>query len=141
MSVGLFLEFVEKKGLDVVPVKSGQATTTAREAAKAHGVPVSNIVKSLLVRELNGEFVLYLCPGDRRLELSEGVRMANADEVKEVTGHSIGGVPPFGHKKLLKTIIVDGFDESAPLWAAAGAADTNFKTSLAELVTIFKKQP
>ena len=141
MSVALFLTFVEKHKLDITPVKSKQATTTAKEAAEAHGVSVSNIVKSLLVRESNREFVLYLCPGDKRLELSEGARMAKADEVKKVTGHSIGGVPPFGHKTSLKTVIVDGFDGAAPLWAAAGAADTNFKTSLPELVTVFKKQP
>ncbi len=136
MSVELFLEFVEKRGLDITPVKSKQATTTAKEAAEAHEVPVSNIVKSLLVREASREFILYLCPGDKHLELSEGARMANADEVKEVTGHSIGGVPPFGHKTSLKTVIVDGFDEAVPLWAAAGAADTNFKTSLAELNSV-----
>ena len=136
MSVALFLEFVEKRGLDITPVKSKQATTTAKEAAKAHGVPVSNIVKSLLVREASGKLVLYLCPGDKRLELSKGSRMANAEEVKEVTGHSIGGVPPFGHKTPLKTVVVAGFDPAAPLWAAAGAADTNFQTSLSELNSI-----
>lgn len=139
MSIKLFSEFVEKRGLDITLVKSNQTTTTAKQAAAAHKVPVSNIVKSLLVREANGEFVLYLCPGDRRLELPKGARMAKAAKVKEVTGHSIGGVPPFGHKQSLKTIIVDGFDSSAPLWAAGGAADTNFKTSLAELTTTIKK--
>jgi len=139
MSVPLFLEFVRKYKLDITPIRSERATTTAKEAAKVHGVPISNIVKSLLVREANGEFVVYLCPGDKRLELKEGARMATADEVKEVTGHSIGGVPPFGHKRPLRIIIVDGFDESAPLWAAAGAPDTNFKTSLSELQRIIEK--
>lgn len=136
MSVSLFLKFVEEHNLGVTPVKSEQTTTTAKEAAEAHGVPVSNIVKSLLVREANGEFVLYLCPGDRQLKFKEGARMANADEVKEVTGHSIGGVPPLGHKRPLKTVIVDGFDSNTPLWAAAGASDTNFKTTLSELQKI-----
>jgi len=136
MSVALFLEFVKKHHLKIVPVKADKPTTTAKEAAETHGVPVSNIVKSLLVREPNGEFVIYLCPGDRRLDLKPGARMANANEVKEVTGHSIGGVPPLGHKQPLKTIIVDGFDSQAPLWAAAGAPDTNFKTTLTELEKI-----
>lgn len=136
MSVSLFLEFVKRHKLNIAPVKSEQATATAEEAAEAHGVPISNIVKSLLVREPTGEFVIYLCPGDRRLGLREGARMAPASEVKEVTGHSVGGVPPFGHKKPLKTIIVEGFDPTAPLWAAAGAANANFRTTLAELEKI-----
>ncbi len=133
MSVLLFLDFVKKHNLDIAPVKSDQPTATAREAAKAHNVPTCNIVKSLLVREPDGEFTIYLCPGDRRLELKEGTRMAIADEVKEITGHSIGGVPPFGHKTPLKTIIVDGFNAEEPLWAAGGAANTNFKTTLKDL--------
>ncbi len=136
MSVALFLEFVKKHKLNITPVKSERATTTAKEAAEAHGVPVSNIVKSLLVREADGNFVIYLCPGDRRLDLKKGARMANAGEVKEITGHSIGGVPPFGHKRKLKTVIVDGFDPEVPLWAAAGAADTNFETNFLELKKI-----
>jgi len=134
----LFLEFVKKHKLNITPVKSKHATTTAKEAAKAHGVPVSNIVKSLVVKEANGSFTVYLCPGDKRLKLPQGARMATASEVKEVTGHSIGGVPPFGHKTSLKTVIVDGFDPAAPLWAAAGAADTNFKTTLKDLEKIVK---
>jgi len=76
--------------------------------------------------------------GDRRLKLPEGARMANASEVKEVTGHSIGGVPPFGHQQPLRTVIVDGFDPTTPLWAAAGAADTNFQTTLGDLQKIAK---
>ncbi|MBM4401954.1 MAG: YbaK/EbsC family protein [Candidatus Cloacimonetes bacterium] len=133
MSVTLFLEFIKKHKLDITSVKSEQSTTTAQEAAKVHNVPVSNIVKSLVVKQ-DGEFVLYLCPGDKKLNLEKiGGRMATADEVKEVTGHSIGGVPPFGHKKPLKTVIVDGFDPTEPLWAAAGAQDTNSQTTLFEL--------
>lgn len=138
MSVALFLKLVKKHNLKIAPVKSERATTTAKEAAAAHGVPVSNIVKSLLVREADGSFMIYLCPGDRRLDLKEGARMATADEVKEVTGHSIGGVSPFGHQRPLKTKIIDGFDPTAPLWAAAGAADTNFETTLEELQNIVK---
>ncbi len=134
MSVSLFLEFIKKHKLNITPVKSEQATTTAQEAAAVHGVPVSNIVKSLVVKKDN-EFIVYLCPGDKRLNLEEiGGRMATPDEVKEITGHSIGGVPPFGYKKPLKTVIVDGFNPNQPLWAAAGAQDTNFKTTLSELI-------
>lgn len=139
MSVALFLEFIKKQNLNITPVKSKTATTTAKEAAKAHMVPVCNIIKSLLVKK-EDEFILYLCPGDQRLNLNEiGGEMANADEVKEITGHSIGGVPPFGHKKSIKTIIVNGFDENMPLWAAAGAKDTNFQITLPKLNNIVNK--
>jgi len=146
VSVPLFLEFVRKHNLDITPEKSAELTTTAAEAAKVHGVPVSNIVKSLVVKA-DGEFLIYLCPVDKKLDFKElsrrlgkkDVRMGTPDEVRDVTGHSIGGVSPFGHRKPLKTIIISGFDPDEPLWAAAGAVDTNFKTSLSKLQEIVKR--
>jgi prolyl-tRNA editing enzyme YbaK/EbsC (Cys-tRNA(Pro) deacylase) len=146
MSVSLFKKFVESQALDIELVDSENATRTAEEAAKVHGVPVSNIVKSLVVKA-GDEFIVALCPGDKRVDFEvlrkrlnkEVVRMATPDEVKKVTGHSIGGVPPFGHKKLLHTIIIPGFESSEPLWAAAGAADLNFQTTLTELEEIVEQ--
>ena len=117
MPVYLFEKFVKEQGLDIEVVGSSESTRTAEEAARVHGVPVSNIVKSLVVKA-GDEYVVCLCPGDKRLDLEglrvrlgkESVRMAMADEVKKVTGHSIGGVPPFGHSQPLRTIIIDGFN-------------------------------
>ncbi len=146
MSVPLFEKFVTKHDLDIELVESEEGTRTAEEAAEVHGVPVSNIVKSLVVKA-DGEFAVVLCPGDERLDFKalretlgkKSIQMADADDVKDVTGHSIGGVPPFGHEQPLFTIIVDGFDSAQPLWAAAGAATVNFKISLSQLEEIVKK--
>lgn len=143
MSVEVFEKFLAENNLPIQPVKSAKPTATAKEAAKVHGVPVSNIVKSLVVKA-DSEFFVCLCPGDKRLDFEKlkkllgkkDVRMANADEVKKVSGHSIGGVPPFGHLRPLKTIILEGFDPKKPLWAAAGAGDTNFQITLSELKKI-----
>ena len=91
---------------DIEIIETQESTRTAQEAADTHNVPVSNIVKSLLVR-IENRFELHLVPGDKRLDIegikkknmTENVSMANADEVKMITGYSIGGVPPFGHKQ------------------------------------------
>ena len=146
MSASLFIKFVEGQGLDIELVESEKGTRTAEEAAEVHGVPVSNIVKSLVLKAAN-DFVIALCPGDKRIDFKEvkanlnkeNVRMATPTEVKEMTGHSIGGVPPFGHQEPLRTFIVSGFDSTKPLWAAAGAADLNFKTNLSELKEIVEQ--
>lgn len=143
MSVELFKKFLKENNLDIELTRTERPTLTAEQSAKVHGVPVCNIIKSLVVRA-DLDFFVCLCPGDKRLDLDnlrrklgkEEGRMATPDEVKEITGHSIGGVPPFGHKKSLKTIIIDGFDCNQPLWAAAGASDVNFKTTLSQLKKI-----
>jgi prolyl-tRNA editing enzyme YbaK/EbsC (Cys-tRNA(Pro) deacylase) len=90
---------------------------------------------------------MYLTPGDVRLDFdlikkelnAQEVRMANAAEVKEVTGYSIGGVPPFGHTTGLETYIHPTFSNEYPLYAAAGSAFANFEISLEELQKLIFK--
>lgn len=143
MAVKDFKAFVEARKLDIKIIETKDATKTASEAASVHGVPVSNIVKSLLVK-VDDSFKLFLTPGDRRLDMEKikkdfaasQVRMANADEVKELTGYSIGGVPPFGHKKEIETHVVEGFDSLIELVAAAGSGNSVFKISLKELTQL-----
>ena len=142
MAVETFRKFLEENSIQLEIIITDDNTHTAIDAAKVHNVPVSNIVKSLLVK-VGNEFVMYLVPGDMRLDLerikneyqAESIRMATADEVKEITGYSIGGVPPFGHKVKLKTVIVDGFDINSMIVAAAGSSNSVFKC---DLKTIYK---
>ena len=79
-------------------------TKTAIDAARAVGCLPSQIVKSL-VFEVDGEAVLALVPGDRRLRTESlaraaggtTARRASLARVKEATGYAAGGTPPFGH--------------------------------------------
>lgn len=131
--MNLFEEYIKANNLDIELIETDESTRTAQDAANTHDVPVSNIVKSLLTK-VGDDFVLYLVPGDRRLDLeSIGGRMANADEVKEITGYSIGGVPPFGHITKLETHIMDGLDSSKTLLAAGGKPNIIFKITLEKL--------
>src|SRR5262249_32987884 len=77
---------------------------TALQAAQALATEVRNIVKSL-VFEADGQPVLVLCGGDRRVDTTrlaalcaaQQVRQASAERTRSVTGYSIGGVPPVAH--------------------------------------------
>jgi prolyl-tRNA editing enzyme YbaK/EbsC (Cys-tRNA(Pro) deacylase) len=146
MAVKDFKAFLEANNLDIQIIETTDATKTAAEAAQVHGVPVSNIVKSLLLK-VDDSFKLFLTPGDRRVDMEKvkkdfgalQVRMADADEVKEMTGYSIGGVPPFGHPKRIETHIVDGFDGSIELVAAAGSGNSVFRITMSALKDILSK--
>jgi prolyl-tRNA editing enzyme YbaK/EbsC (Cys-tRNA(Pro) deacylase) len=109
-----------------------ESTHTAQEAADAVGAPVAAIVKSL-VFIADGEPLLVLASGPNRVNpeaLGErlGVELgkADADAVKASTGYSIGGVPPFGHPRSLRTVMDEDFFACATLWAAAGSASAVF---------------
>ena len=77
---------------------------TALEAASSLGCEVGAIVKSLLFKTDNN-FSLFLVAGDKKASLKKikknikfnDVSMATAEDVKKITGFTIGGVSPVGH--------------------------------------------
>ena len=80
-----------------------QTARTANDAATALGCNVGAIVKSLLFK-LGDKFCLCLVSGDKRCSLNKlkkklsekDVSMASPEEVKQITGYTIGGVSPIG---------------------------------------------
>ena len=64
------------------------------------------------------------------------ISMASADDVKNVTGFTIGGVSPIGHLNKIEILIdlsLERFDE---LFAAAGHPNCIFKISFEDLSKI-----
>lgn len=114
---------------------------TAEDAARALGVTVGQIVKSLVFL-VGGRPVLALVAGDRRcrpealgpaLGLAGAVERADAASVRAATGFAIGGVAPLGHPAPLPCAIDSSLGRFAVLWAAAGHPHAVFQTSLDEL--------
>lgn len=109
-----------------------QSTHTAQDAATAVGCDVGAIVKSLIFLA-DDEPLLVLVSGPNRVDTSRlgkelGVKITKSDakRVKEATGYSIGGVPPFGHPAPLRTLIDPDLLSHEELWAAAGSATAVF---------------
>ena len=139
MATGLerFRQATAQLDLDIREVP--QSTHTAQEAADAVGAPLGAIVKSLLfmAAETPG---LVLVSGSNladlgvlEAELGEALTKASADQVKQHTGWSIGGVPPIGHPTPLRTLMDEDFFTLETLWAAAGSADAVFPVTPARL--------
>ena len=74
------------------------------EAAAARGVQVADVVKTLVVRRGDNDFLFVLVPGDRviswpKLRALLGVSrlsMPDAAQAKEATGYERGTITPFG---------------------------------------------
>ena len=62
--------------------------------------------------------------------------MANANEVKENTGFSIGGVSPVGHIKKLDILIDKSLNRFKEVFAAAGHPNCIFKINYNKLIEI-----
>lgn len=118
-----------------------EGTHTVADAAAAVGCAAGQIVKSLVLRRASGVPLLVTASGTNRVDLvkvaalvGEDVVMARAAWVREVTGFSIGGVPPAGHTTALETLVdrdLLAFDE---VWAAAGSPYEVFPLAPTQLV-------
>ena len=116
---------------------------TALEAASSLGCEVGAIVKSLLFRTENS-FILCLVAGDKKASLNKikktlnikDVSMAAAEDVKTITGYTIGGVSPIGHLKKIDIFIDNSLERFTSLFAAAGHPNCVFKIDFKNLQKI-----
>ncbi len=113
--------------LSLIPLNT--TARTAKDAAQSLGVEVGAIVKSLVFKSLKKE-LYYLClvSGDKlvslkklSLNINDKIEKASANEVKNQTGYSIGGVPPVAHINSPTQIFIDlNLKRFAKIYAAAG---------------------
>ena len=116
---------------------------TAQEAASSLGCEVGAIVKSLLFKTEN-TFTLCLVAGDKKASLNKikktlmikDASMASADDVKNVTGFTIGGVSPIGNLNKIKILIDQTLNRFNELFAAAGHPNCVFKIDYENLQKI-----
>ena len=116
---------------------------TAQDAANSLNAEVGSIIKSLFLKTKNS-FLLCLVAGDRRCSLNKikkilgekDVSMGNADQVKQVTGFTIGGVSPVGHLNPIKIYIDQSLSRFENIFGAAGHPNCVFKINFIDLQKI-----
>ena len=114
-------------------------------ARTALGCEVGSIVKSLLFKT-EKNYTLCLVAGDKKASLNKikkilnikDASMASADDVKNVTGFTIGGVSPIGHLNETSILIDSSLERFNYLFAAAGHPNCVFKISFKDLNKITK---
>lgn len=96
------IRYVSEKGIPHRLVGYGHVRS-AEEAAQARGIPLGALVKTLVIRVDDGQYLLALVPGDRGLDYPKlrkhlGVRrltMPDPAEAKQATGYERGTITPF----------------------------------------------
>ncbi|HID50516.1 MAG TPA: YbaK/EbsC family protein [Anaerolineae bacterium] len=89
------------------PVKS------LEQAAEERGQQPEQIIRSILFRLRQGEYVLVLIAGPQQIDWKalrrylgqSRVTMARQDEVLRVTGYQVGSVSPFGLPQPIRTLV------------------------------------
>ena len=147
-AIGRVLDAAQRKGISLTIVAFDESTHTAEQAAAAVGAELGQIVKSLVfVAPADGgglEPILCLISGPNRVDLARlaavtgepDVRRATAREAHELTGFSIGGIPPIGHPRPLRVIMDPDLGRFMVVWAAAGTPTAVFPVPPGTLRTL-----
>ncbi len=134
--------FIDNHTIEAEIVFPGQPTPTVPAAAKALGVDPNQIVKSVIFLVNNQPFLVYGC-GTRKVDprkLAERlnvnrkqVKLADADQVLDLTGYEVGTVPPLGLKTPMPTYMDPAIKEYEIVYAGGGGIDALLRISSKEL--------
>jgi len=91
------------RGLSI-EVRTGPRASSLEEAAELMGIAPAGIVKTLVVKRHDGQFLFALVPGDRQISWAKlravvGVnklQLPHADVALEATGYVRGTITPIG---------------------------------------------
>ncbi|HZC33329.1 MAG TPA: YbaK/EbsC family protein [Candidatus Bathyarchaeia archaeon] len=137
-----------RKGVSLDIRVFDESTHTAAEAAATVDAELGQIVKSLVFVTPGGdgalEPLICLVSGPNRVDLARlaavtgerDVRRATAREAQELTGFSIGGIPPIGHTRTIRTVMDPDLGRFEVVWAAAGTPTAVFAVPPATLRTL-----
>ena len=135
------MEAVAHAGIPFRVVRTERAHS-AEESATLQGIPLAALLRTIVVRRGEDDYVFVLVPGGRRFDWPKvrahlGVKrlsLPDADEARDVTGYERGAITPFGAARAWP-VIVDASAADQPAVAIGGGAHgVNLHLAPADLV-------
>lgn len=119
--------------------------SSAQEAAAARGVAVGALIKSIVIRRSEDDFLFVLVPGDRVIDWSKlraemGVSRLSlppADEAFAVTGYVRGTITPFGSSTAWPVVMDERLVGLGEVTIGGGGRGIGIHLDPAVLVTAF----
>lgn len=117
------------------------------EAAAARGVEVRDVIKTIVVRRGENDFVFVLVPGDRviswpKLRAVLGVNrlsLPDAAEAKNVTGYERGTITPYGSTNAWP-VIADERTVGRTVAIGGGAHGVSLRMAADDVIATFNAQ-
>ena len=144
-TVKTVLNYLQNFDPNFSPICLDTTARTAKDAAQSLKVEIGSIVKSLVFKSLKKN-LYYLClvSGDKFISvkklssiIDDEIEKASADQTKNYTGYSIGGVPPIGHTNSPTQIFIDSnLKRFEKIYAAAGHPYVIFSISFEQIYQI-----
>ncbi len=114
----VYFEFLEKR-----------STRHASEASRASGIPLSEIIKTLVFVDQSEKPLIAIVRGDQDVSRhklgncsgSKSVHLAPDEVAMAVTGYPTGGIPPVGHRKKASVFLDEAVMGQEYVWCGGGA--------------------
>ena len=121
--------FLRSAGAEARLEEFSGETPTARDAARAVGCELQQIVKSIVIM-CDGRPVVVLVPGDRRADVQRvarslecaDARVASPQEVVAATGFEPGAVAPFPLPRVHRVLVERTLLAQEIVWVGAGSS-------------------
>jgi Cys-tRNA(Pro) deacylase len=135
------IDAIERSGVPFRVVRTERAHS-AEESAELQGIELGALLRTIVVRRGDDDYVFVLVPGGRRFDWPKvrahlGVKrlsLPDAEEAHEATGYERGAITPFGAKRAWPVIVdvsASGFERVA---IGGGAHGVNLHLAPADLV-------
>jgi Cys-tRNA(Pro) deacylase len=120
-----------------------QRARSADESAQLQGIELQQLLRTIVVRRGDNDYVFVLVPGGRRIEWAKlrahlGVRrlsLPDADEAREATGYERGAITPFGATIAWPVIADATIEPAATVAIGGGAHGVNLHVRADDLIT------
>jgi len=132
--------YLKSKNIEFKTIHLDKIPRTAQDVERIYGCPIHQVLKTLIFIGKTEQIIVVL-PGDKRADMNKlkevtkqnNLRMARPDEVKEITGYTIGGISPFGIEKNVKKIIDESVFKIKTVNIGSGKAEIGIELNSEEL--------
>ena len=135
-----FTEAANELGIEPQIRRFPEGTKTAADAAAAIGCELAQIVKSLVFMADDRPVIAFTSGANRvdpaklaQVAGATSARRATPEEARDATGFAVGGTPPFGHPRPVRSYLDPALLAFQEIWAAAGRPDSVFPLAPSEL--------
>ncbi len=139
MSLESVKKFFAKHNMESRIMVLEESTATVEEAAKQHKVEPNQIAKTLSFK-IDEKPILIVAAGAAKIDnkkykafFAKKAKMLSFDEALEHTGHSVGGICPFGLKKPIDVYLDVSLKQYNEIIPAAGSSNSSIRLSIEEL--------
>ena len=144
----LVMRHLESAGIEYKIKRHSRDVYTCEDAAKKRGVKIEQIVKTMIVKKPDGELIVILIPGNKRLNTKKlakilgckKVQIAPKEEVEKATGYKIGAIAPIGVKREMKIYMDKDVLKEEIVDISSGRPDAGIELKSEDLAKVTKAE-